>query len=138
MSEKVVFGEMTTGAESDLKQATQLVRRMVSQWGMSDKLGAAAFRCGEEHIFLGRELAQQRDFSEQTAQLIDEEMRRIIGEIEEKVETLMRRHRDKLEALAKALIEAETLEFAEIQKIFGRSETKREWKRKDEGAVAVS
>lgn len=138
VSERVVFGEVTTGAESDLKQATQLVRRMVSQWGMSDRFGAAAFRRGEEHIFLGRELAQQRDFSEQTAQLIDEEIRRIIAETEEKVETLMRKHRDKLEALAKALIEAETLEFAEIQRIFGRTETKRGRKRKDEGAIAVS
>ncbi|ADE14724.1 ATP-dependent metalloprotease FtsH [Nitrosococcus halophilus Nc 4] len=118
VAEKIIFGDVTSGAESDLKQATQLARRMVCQWGMSDKLGAAAFRRGEEHVFLGRELTQQRDFSEQTAQLIDDEIRRILDEVERKAENLMQKHRDKLEALAKALIETETLDADEIKRIF--------------------
>jgi cell division protease FtsH len=123
ISEKIIFGDVTSGAEADLKQATQMVRRMVCQWGMSDKLGAVAFRRGEEHVFLGRELAQPRDFSENTAQLIDDEIRRIIGEVERKIEEMMKKHQSKLEALAAALVEAETLEANEIEKIFKRVDT---------------
>jgi cell division protease FtsH len=128
IAEKVVFGEVTSGAESDLKQATQLAQRMVCQWGMSDKLGATAFRRGEEHVFLGRELTQQRDFSEQTAQLIDEEIRRIIAEVEKRAEDLMRKNRDKLTALANTLIDAETLEASEIKRIFQSAST---WERNE-------
>ncbi|QBQ55692.1 ATP-dependent zinc metalloprotease FtsH [Nitrosococcus wardiae] len=124
VAEKTIFGDVTSGAESDLKQATQLARRMVCQWGMSDKLGAAAFRRGEEHVFLGRELAQQRDFSEQTAQLIDDEIRHILDEVEKKTDNLMQKHRDKLEALAKALIETETLEANKIEKILKEVDTR--------------
>lgn len=118
VSEKIIFGDVTSGAEADLKQATQMVRRMVCQWGMSDRLGAVAFRRGEEHAFLGRELAQPRDFSENTAQLIDDEIRRIISETEGKIGDIMKKHQSKLEALATALVEAETLEANEVQKIF--------------------
>ncbi|ADJ27342.1 ATP-dependent zinc metalloprotease FtsH [Nitrosococcus watsonii] len=118
VSEKIIFGDVTSGAESDLKQATQLARRMVCQWGMSDKIGPAFFPRGEEHVFLGRELAQQRDFSEQTAQVIDDEIRRILSEVEKKAENLLQKHRAKLEALAEALIEAETLSLEEVQRIF--------------------
>lgn len=135
VAEKIIFGDVTSGAESDLKQATQLARRMVCQWGMSDKLGAAAFRRGEEHVFLGRELTQQRDFSEQTAQLIDDEIRRILDEVERKAENLMQKHRNKLEALAKALIETETLDADEIKRIFKGAEA--QGRSRDE-AVATS
>src|SRR5699024_7510946 len=88
------------------------------QWGMSDKLGAVAFRRGEDHVFLGRELAQPQDFSESTAELIDNEIQRIITETERKVQEIMQKHRHKLEALAAALVEAETLEFDKIEEIF--------------------
>ncbi|KFI23827.1 ATP-dependent zinc metalloprotease FtsH [Nitrosococcus oceani] len=118
ISEKITFGDVTSGAESDLKQATQLARRMVCQWGMSDKIGAAAFSRSEEHVFLGRELSQPRDFSEQTAQIIDDEIRRILSEVERKTENLLQENRAKLDALAKALIEAETLNLVEVEKIF--------------------
>ncbi|MGE5320849.1 MAG: ATP-dependent zinc metalloprotease FtsH [Hyphomicrobiaceae bacterium] len=113
-AEQVVFGEVSSGAEDDLKQATRLARRMVSQWGMSEKLGAAAFPRGEEHIFLGREMAQQRDFSEQTAQLIDEEVRRLIQDRERHVHDLLQRHRPQLDALAQALLERESLNADEV------------------------
>jgi cell division protease FtsH len=66
-AEQLVFGEVSSGAEDDLKQATRLARHMVTHWGMSEKIGPVAFRRGEEHIFLGREMTQQRDFSEHTA-----------------------------------------------------------------------
>jgi cell division protease FtsH len=113
-AEQVVFGEVSSGAEDDLKQATRLARRMVSQWGMSEKLGAAAFPRGEEHIFLGREMVQQRDFSEQTAQLIDEEVRSLIRAREEHVRGLLAEHRTQLDALAQALLERESLSADEV------------------------
>ncbi|NIR32839.1 MAG: ATP-dependent zinc metalloprotease FtsH [Gammaproteobacteria bacterium] len=117
-AEKVVFGDVTTGAESDLKQATQLTRRMICQWGMNEELGPVTFSQGEEHVFLGRELAQQRDFSEETAKLIDDEVRNQVSRLEEKAEQLLRRHRPKLDALAKALLDKETVEGAELERLF--------------------
>ncbi|MFC6635219.1 ATP-dependent zinc metalloprotease FtsH [Microbulbifer taiwanensis] len=117
VSEQVVFKEVSSGAEEDLKQATRLARHMVSQWGMSEKLGPVAFRRGEEHIFLGREMAQQKDFSEHTAEIIDEEIVQLVCGIEKEVRALLEQHRDKLDALARALLEKETLEADEIQAI---------------------
>ncbi|SDK30710.1 ATP-dependent zinc metalloprotease FtsH [Microbulbifer yueqingensis] len=117
VAEQVVFGEVSSGAESDLKQATSLAQHMVAQWGMSDRLGPVAFRRGEEHVFLGREIAQPKDFSEHTAQVIDEEVGELISKIEERVRELLEQQRDKLDALAEALLEKETLEAAEIQAI---------------------
>jgi cell division protease FtsH len=121
VSEQLIFGEVSSGAEEDLKQATGLARHMVTHWGMSGKLGPVAFRRGEEHIFLGREMAQQRDFSEHTAELIDDEIVSLVGGIEEKVGSLLSSHRSCLEALAAALLENETLEKAEIQEIIAQS-----------------
>lgn len=114
-AEKIVFGELSSGAEDDLKQATSLARRMISQWGMSEKLGPVAFRRGEEHIFLGREMAQQRDFSEHTAQLIDDEVRKLIGELEKKAQETLLEHREQLNVLAKELLQKEILEADQIQ-----------------------
>jgi len=99
---------------------------MISQWGMSEKLGPVAFRRGEEHIFLGREMAQQRDFSEHTAQLIDDEVRKLVGELEKKAQAILSEHREQLEALAKALLQKEMLEAGEIQELIaGGSEPSR-------------
>ncbi len=115
VAEKIVFGEISSGAEDDLKQATILARRMVSQWGMSEKLGPAAFPRGEEHIFLGREMVQQRDFSEHTAQLIDEEIRELVGDLEKKAHEVLLEHRELLNTLAETLLEKEVLEADQIQ-----------------------
>ena len=90
---------------------------MVTHWGMSEKLGPVAFRRGEEHIFLGREMTQQRDFSEHTAQIIDDEISALLKDIEHQVSALLMRNRAQLEALASALLEKETLEADEIQSI---------------------
>ena len=117
VSEQLIFGEVSSGAEEDLKQATSLARHMVTHWGMSGKLGAVAFHRGEEHIFLGREMAQQRDFSEHTARLVDDEIMSLVSGIEEQVTSLLSSHRSCLEALAGALLENETLENADIQAI---------------------
>jgi cell division protease FtsH len=118
-AEKLVFGDVTTGGGEDLKQATQLARRMVCQWGMSDKLGPVTFRQGEEHVFLGRELTEQKDFSEYTARVIDEEMQRIIHAMEQRAEQLLEQHQEKLDILADALLEHETLEVEEVERLLG-------------------
>ncbi|MBD3322157.1 MAG: ATP-dependent zinc metalloprotease FtsH [Chitinivibrionales bacterium] len=118
-SEKLVFDELTTGSAQDLKAVTQLTRRMVCQWGMSDKLGPVTFNQGEEHVFLGRELSQNKDFSEDTARAIDEEIRRIVQEMEDKTSGLLRDNRDKLDKLAGELRENETLFKEDIERILG-------------------
>ena len=109
-SEELIFNEITSGAASDLKQVTKLARHMVCQWGMSEKVGPVMFKHGEEHIFLGREMAQQKDYSEHTAQIIDEEVQRIIKEMEQKAIKLLKENHTKLDALAEALLEHETIE----------------------------
>ena len=116
-AEQLKFGEVSSGAEDDLKQATRLARHMVTHWGMSKKIGPVAFRRGEEHIFLGREMTQQRDFSENTAQIIDDEICELLKGIEQEISELLNQHRDQLESLAEALLEKETLEADEIQSI---------------------
>jgi cell division protease FtsH len=129
-AEKVVFKDLTTGAGDDLKKATQLARRMVCQWGMSDKLGPVTFRQGEPHPFLGREMAEQRDFSEHTARLIDQEVQRITQEMEDKAVEILKSNRDSLDALAKALLENETLDSEEVDRLLDKS-------RNDSEAVAA-
>lgn len=126
VAEKVTFHDITSGAADDLKQATQLARRMVCQWGMSDKLGPVTFRQGEEHVFLGRELAEQRDFSEHTARLIDEEVRLIVRGMEEKAEKILTQNRDKLKILAQALLEHETLNAEDVDRLLGLEPPTRE------------
>jgi len=118
-AEKLAFDELTAGAEDDLNKATMLARRMVTHWGMSEKLGPVAFRDGEEHPFLGKEMAEPRRFSEHTAQVIDEEVVRILREASERAKKLLSRHRDKLDILAGALEKDETLDEEEIEKLIG-------------------
>ncbi len=120
-SEKLIFNEMTNGAAEDLKQITNLARKMVCQWGMSEKLGPTTFNQGEEHPFLGRELSQNKDFSEVTARIIDEEVRKIILEQEKRAMDLLTYNRDKLDTLATALLQQETLENSDIDRILGYS-----------------
>ncbi|MCF8063267.1 MAG: ATP-dependent zinc metalloprotease FtsH [Deltaproteobacteria bacterium] len=116
-AEKVVFNDLTSGAGDDLKNATQLAQRMVCQWGMSEKLGPTAFRRGEPHPFLGREMADHKDYSEHTARLIDEEIQRLTSEMESRSMEILREHRSELDALAHALLEHETLSREEIDEI---------------------
>jgi cell division protease FtsH len=121
VSERLVFGEASSGAEMDLKQATRLARRMVSQWGMDEALGPVAFRHGEEHVFLGRELGQERDYSEHTAEIIDNEVIHIIKNAQAQCETLLQKNRAMLDALAERLLEKEALDTAEISQIIGEN-----------------
>ena len=122
-AEKLVFGDVSTGGGEDLKQATQLARRMVCQWGMSDKLGPVTFRQGEEHVFLGRELTEQKNFSEYTGRVIDEEIQRIIHAMEQRAEQLLEQHQEKLDMLADALLEHETLEVEDVERLLGMKTT---------------
>ncbi len=123
-AEKLVFDEVSSGAESDLNQGTRLARYMVTHWGMSDRIGPVAFRVGEEHVFLGKEIHEPRDFSEHTAQIIDEEVSRILNEADERARTLISENRHDLDRLAEALLKREVLTPPEIELILaGESDT---------------
>ncbi|HJT34973.1 MAG TPA: ATP-dependent zinc metalloprotease FtsH, partial [Pirellulales bacterium] len=116
-AEKLVFDEYSAGAEDDLKRATQLARRMVTHWGMSERLGPVAYRTSEEHPFLGKEFSEQREFSEHTAQLIDEEVARMLHDAAERAHDLLDKNRDKLDKLATTLAEEEVLDDREIEEL---------------------
>jgi cell division protease FtsH len=124
VAERLVFNELSTGAANDLERATGLARKMVCEWGMSEKLGPLTFGKKEEQIFLGREIATHRDYSEQTAQEIDEEVRRIVEEAEAKATELLGANVDKLHALANVLLEREILDGDEIDRILRGEELK--------------
>jgi cell division protease FtsH len=117
-AEEIGLGEITTGAENDLVEATRLARRMVTRWGMSE-LGEAAFQADEEHPFLGYELAQGRDYSEATAARIDQEVRKLLGERHETVRQLLTAARPRLDGLADALLAEETIDQDELSRILG-------------------
>ena len=119
-AEKIVFDDVTNGAAEDFRQVTRIARKMVCNWGMSEKLGPIMFKQGEEHPFLGRELAQQKDFSEHTQQVIDEEIQKIVLAMEQKAESLIYDNRTKLDALAEALLENETLDKKQIDWILDK------------------
>jgi len=120
-AEKLVFDEYSAGAEDDLNKATHLARRMVTHWGMSERLGPVTFRDSEDHPFLGREMAEPRRYSEHTAQVIDEEVSRLLRDASDRANTMLTEHRDKLDALAKRLEETETLDEDDIEKLIGPS-----------------
>jgi cell division protease FtsH len=118
-AEKLVFDEYTAGAEDDLKRATQLARRMVGHWGMSDVIGPVSFRQGEEHPFLGKEIHEMREFSEETARIIDEEVQKFLIQAAEQATKILTQYRDKLDRLAQRLLEQEILGQEEIIEILG-------------------
>jgi cell division protease FtsH len=118
-AERTLLGDLSSGAASDLKEATSLATHMVSQWGMSDVLGPVYYQKGEEHVFLGREMAMPKDFSEATAKLIDDEVRKIITGKEEEVMKLFSKHKKEIIALSDRLAEKELLYADEIKSIVG-------------------
>ncbi len=125
VAEELVLHEQTTGAGQDIDQATELARKMVCEWGMSDKLGPLSFGKKEEQIFLGREIAQHRDYSEETAQVIDREVRRIVGEGFQVASHLIEENIDALHRTAQALLTYETLEGFEVGAIIRGEELDR-------------
>jgi cell division protease FtsH len=116
-AEELVLKRMTTGAGNDIERATELARKMVCEWGMSDKLGPLTFGKKEEEIFLGREIAKHRDYSENTAIEIDNEVKKLVLDNYERAKTLIKNNMNALKALAEALLEREVLDAPEIDRI---------------------
>jgi len=121
VAELLVFNQLDTGAGNDLERATKLARKMVCNWGMSEKLGPVTFGRTEEHIFLGKEMAQQKEYSEATAVLIDKEVATLIKNAEDVAREILHKNLDKLHKLAQALLEKEIIDGNEVDKIIGRS-----------------
>ena len=117
VAEKIVFNDVSTGAQSDLKDASSLAEKMVAQWGMSDKVGPLSLGRGEEHPFLGRELAQPKHYSDDMAWLMDQEIRQLILDAEARAEVILAAKRKQLDDIAEALIKNEVLDKEDIEKI---------------------
>ena len=117
-AEEVVFGEVTTGATDDLERATELARRMVTQWGMSSKLGPRTFGKKEELVFLGRDISETRNYSDSTALLIDQEISDLIDAAHERARSIIVEHRDRLDEIAEKLLEVETLDSEAFHAMF--------------------
>ncbi len=116
-AEEIVLQQRTTGAGDDLEKATEMARKMVCEWGMSDKMGPLTFGKSEEHIFLGREMSRAKDYSEDTAILIDSEIKRIVTECAARARQMIEANLEKLHTLARALLERESLDGEEIARL---------------------
>lgn len=114
-AEMLTYGETTTGTQNDIQQATNLARHMVCEWGMSEKVGSVTYGQEDEPIFMGREIARHKEFSEHTAELIDEAVRELIDEAKKRVHDILTEHKDQLEKLAGELVEKETLDDSQIR-----------------------
>jgi cell division protease FtsH len=117
IAEEIVSDDISSGAAGDIQQATTMARAMVCQWGMSDKLGMIQYGDSNEYVFLGREMARSKDYSEHTAQEIDDEVKRIIDDAFKRARGIIDDNRDKLEIIANALLEFETLEGSQVEEI---------------------
>jgi cell division protease FtsH len=117
-AEKLVFGDTTTGASNDIEKATDLARRMVTEWGMSDKLGPLAFGKRDELVFLGREIGEQRNYSDDVARMIDEEVRGFMENGYARATAVLTEHKARLLALADKLIAEETVESEAFESLF--------------------
>src|SRR5881409_3151250 len=120
VAEEIVFNDITSGAENDIQRATQMARRMVTQWGMSEKLGTVTMGHKEELVFLGRDLGEQRNYSEEIAAIIDEEIRNIIGNGYETAKRILTEKRDKMTVVAEHLMVVETIDGAELDELLSR------------------
>ena len=116
-AEELIFQHFTTGAGNDIERATEMARKMVCEWGMSDELGPVTFGKKDEQIFLGREISQGKDYSEETARVIDHAIKNLVFNAYSEARELLTTHKPQLEALARTLIEKETLDSAEIDRI---------------------
>jgi len=123
-AEVLIFNDLSTGARDDIDRATQLARKMVCEWGMSERLGPLTFGKKDEEIFLGREFGLHRNFSEETAQLIDEEIKRIVEEQSSRASQLIKSNKPKLVRLARRLLEKEILDGTEIDQILSEEDKK--------------
>jgi len=117
VAEKIVFNDISTGAQNDLKEASSLAEKMVAQWGMSDKVGPVSLGRGEEHPFLGRELAQPKRYSEDMAWLMDQEIRELLVGAESTADAILKKNRNILDNLAEALLTEEVLDRDDVERI---------------------
>jgi cell division protease FtsH len=117
VAEEIIFERISTGASNDIKMATDLAQKMVRAWGMSDELGPLSYSKDEEQIFLGREIAQHRDYSEATAQKIDQEVTKLIDGSYQRAKTLLKENIDILHQLAEMLLERETVQGSELDEL---------------------
>jgi cell division protease FtsH len=139
IAEEIALNTQTTGASNDIEKASDIARKMVCEYGMSEKLGPLSFGKKEEEIFLGREIAQHRDYSEETARKIDEEVNNLVSENYQKTHRLIKDNLDTLSNLANALLERETLDSHEIEEIMGNKRRKRRpRKTRGKGEIASS
>ncbi|MBF0505910.1 MAG: ATP-dependent zinc metalloprotease FtsH [Nitrospirae bacterium] len=122
-AERLVFNDTSSGAQNDLKEATAIAEKMVAQWGMSDKVGPVSLGRGEEHPFLGKELAMPKRYSEQMAWVMDQEIRQLMIDAEAKTEEILKNNRHTLDCLAEALIQEETLDRNAVGRIIQESKT---------------
>ena len=118
VAESLVLNDISTGASNDIERASKIARDMVTRYGMSDKIGTITFGSGQEEVFLGRDLAQAKNFSEETAAKIDEEVKRIIDEAYNKAKTILSNNMDKLASVANVLLEKEKIDGDEFAAIF--------------------
>ena len=118
VAEQLVLNDISTGASNDIERASKIARDMVTRYGMSDKIGTITFGSGQEEVFLGRDLAQTKNFSEETAAKIDEEVKRIIDEAYNKAKTILSNNMDKLSKVAQVLLEKEKIDGDEFAAIF--------------------
>lgn len=125
-AERIIFEERSTGAQGDYKQVAALARSMVCEWGMNEKLGPLSLADGDDEVFLGKGFARNSQVSEETAQAIDREIRRIVQEAETAAARILEENEDKLHALAQALLEYEVLDDAELDQILAGQPLKRE------------
>ncbi len=123
MTERLVFGESTTGPGNDIERATNIARRMITEYGMSEKLGPRTFGRKEEMIFLGREISEQRNYSERIAEDIDEEVHQLVQEAADTAERILTMYRSRLDNIARAVIEKETIEGEELTKLLDGNST---------------
>ncbi len=141
VAEELIFNDLTSGAKSDIKNATDIARKMVCEWGMSDLMGPLAYGEREEHIFLGREIDRHIDYSDEIARNIDKEIRRILDEAVARARKIITENRDKLEAIAQALLEFEVIEGDEVnalirgEKIKKKSAKARKLKNKNDELI---
>src|SRR5450432_2217423 len=117
VAEEIVFGDVTSGARGDIQMATRLARKMVCEWGMSEKMGMVEYGEHEDYVFLGRDISRARDYSEATAEQIDREVRKLVDDAYGRATEILLAHRTQLEVIAKSLREYETLDGGQIQEI---------------------
>ncbi len=122
VAEKLCLGDISTGASNDIQRATSIARKMVASYGMSEKLGTVSFDTGHEEVFIGRTMSQGRSYSEAVAAQIDGEVKAVVGEAYSRCEDILRRQRDRLEAVARYLLEHETMEREAFLEVLGQAD----------------